>query len=65
MGIADNRPMLTELVMKKRCVDKGKAFFMLYQEGEPLSPFFQGGGKGGTSPPQMCQLWAGKKNGVI
>ena len=36
LWMADNRPMLTELVMKKRCVDKGKAFFMLYQEGKPL-----------------------------
>ena len=34
MWIADNRTMLTELVMKKRCVDKGKAFFTLYQEGK-------------------------------
>jgi len=34
--MADNRPMLTEMVMKKHSVDKGKAFFMLYQEGKPL-----------------------------
>ena len=36
MWMADNRPMLIELVMKRRCVDKRKAFYMLYQEGKPL-----------------------------
>lgn len=31
--VADNRPMLTEKVMKAHNVDKSKAFLMLYKEG--------------------------------
>jgi hypothetical protein len=34
--LADNRPMLTEMIMKKHNVDKGKAFFLLYNEGKAV-----------------------------
>merc|ERR1719253_520630 len=34
--IADNRPMLTDKVMKEHKVDKAKAFLMLYKEGKPV-----------------------------
>merc|ERR1712048_1358140 len=34
--IADNRPMLTEKVMKEHNVDKAKAFLMLYKESRSV-----------------------------
>ena len=34
--MAENRTRLTEIVMKKHSVDRGKAFLMLYQEGKPI-----------------------------
>lgn len=36
MWIAENRPMLTEKVMKEHSVDKAKAFLMLYKEGKSV-----------------------------
>merc|ERR1711953_1059898 len=36
MWLADNRPMLTEKVMKEHNVEKSKAFLMLYKESRSV-----------------------------